>query len=281
MALKEIVDNINPTYAKLFNNKFFVGYEGSFGAHHVTPRGLRADLLGKLVSVEGIVSKCGLVHPKVVKSVHYCPDTTQSLERSYRDATSIDGLPTSGLYPKEDEEGHPLVTEYGLSVYKNHQTLTIQEMPERAPTGQLPRSVNCIVDDDLVDNCKPGDRVQLTGIFRALPNKTNGGTKGVFKTVLLCNKVTILGKESLTPTLTSEDIKNITKIATDENQSASGSRALSLALAESCFRVAGVVVDLSCVRAATPHAPPTCGVCVRRAPAPQHFSRLSQLQQPA
>jgi DNA replicative helicase MCM subunit Mcm2 (Cdc46/Mcm family) len=30
----------------------------SFGEHHVTPRGLNADLLGTLVCVEGIVSKC-------------------------------------------------------------------------------------------------------------------------------------------------------------------------------------------------------------------------------
>jgi DNA replicative helicase MCM subunit Mcm2 (Cdc46/Mcm family) len=97
-----------------------------------------------------------------------------------------------GLYPKEDEQGNTLVTEFGLSTYKNHQRVTIQEMPERAPTGQLPRSVDVILDDDLVDKAKPGDRVQITGIYRALPSRRGGTTSGVFKTVILCDQVRCL-----------------------------------------------------------------------------------------
>jgi hypothetical protein len=35
-----------------------VGLDGNFGLHHVTPRGLRADLLNKIVCLEGIITKC-------------------------------------------------------------------------------------------------------------------------------------------------------------------------------------------------------------------------------
>jgi len=40
-----------------------------------------------------------MVHPKVVKSVHYCPATSKTLERKYSDLTSLESFPTSAAYP--------------------------------------------------------------------------------------------------------------------------------------------------------------------------------------
>lgn len=91
----------------------------------------------------------------------------------------LSNLPSVGS--AQDEENNPLETEFGLSIYKDHQTITVQEMPEKAPAGQLPRSVDIILDNDLVDAVKPGDRVQVVGTFRCLPGKKGGFTSGTFR----------------------------------------------------------------------------------------------------
>jgi Predicted ATPase involved in replication control, Cdc46/Mcm family len=50
-----------------------------------------------------------------------------------------------------------------------------------ASVGQLPRSVDVICDNDLVDKCKPGDRVQIVGNYRCLPSKKGSFTTGTFR----------------------------------------------------------------------------------------------------
>ena len=39
------------------------------------------------------------MRPKVVRSVHYCPQTKKTLVRRYTDLTSLDAFPTSSVYP--------------------------------------------------------------------------------------------------------------------------------------------------------------------------------------
>lgn len=155
-----------------------------------------------------------IVRPKVARTVHYCEKTGVESSMSYHDSTSLSGFPTSSVYPTKDAAGNPLTTEFGLSTYTDHQTLVIQEMPERAPAGLLPSSVDVVLDDDLVDACKPGDRVAIVGVYRALPNKSQGGTSGLFRSVLIANHVRHLGKSiGANAPITAGDTKNIRSIA--------------------------------------------------------------------
>ncbi|XAR59321.1 DNA helicase [Bertholletia excelsa] len=211
-AVTEFGRGIDPKYLKE-GEQVLVGFEGPFVSRRVTPRELLSSFIGSMVCVEGIVTKCSLVRPKVVKSVHFCSATGKFTTREYRDITSNMGLPTGSVYPTRDEEGNLLVTEYGLCKYKDHQTLSMQEMPENSAPGQLPRTVDVIIEDDLVDSCKPGDRVAIVGIYKALPGKSKGSVNGVFRTVLIANNVTLLNKEANAPIYTPEDISNIKKVS--------------------------------------------------------------------
>lgn len=210
-ALDQAARNANPKYLSE-EEEVLLGFEGPFGFHRLTPRELLSPFLSTMVSVEGIVTKCSLVRPKVVKSVHFCPTTGEFLNREYRDITSASGLPTGSVYPTRDDQGNLLVTEFGLCKFRDHQTIAIQEMPENSAPGQLPRSIDVIAEDDLVDVCKPGDRVAIVGIFKAIPGANKGSMNGVFRTVLIANNICQLNKEISAPIFTGEDLSNIKKI---------------------------------------------------------------------
>ncbi|KAI0067929.1 ATP dependent DNA helicase [Artomyces pyxidatus] len=215
-ALQTVIQQVHDLEKHEIEGKgYAIGFSGSFGDHHVSPRTLRASHLGHMISLEGIITRCSLVRPKMVRSVHFCPDTSLFHAREYRDATSSTSNlpPTSSLTPQTDEEGHPLQMEYGFSTFRDHQRISIQEMPERAPAGQLPRSTDVILDDDLVDKCKPGDRIQLVGAYRSV----GGGATGSFKTLIIANNIVLLssktgGGVAQTP-LTDSDIRTINQLS--------------------------------------------------------------------
>ena len=201
-----------------------------------SPRQLTSSSLRQLVCVEGVATKVSSIKPKVTKSVHYCPATKQHEAREYIDSTDPQlGLPavdasgrelpdriiniTSSVYPNKDKEGNQLETEFGLSTFKDYQTVTLQEMPEKAPMGQLPRSIELVLDHDLVDRIKPGDRVQIVGVYRALTTSASGqsSTSGLFKTVILVNSVQILGRDVSQLSFSSQDIRAIRSVSKLDN----------------------------------------------------------------
>jgi DNA replication licensing factor MCM3 len=222
-ALKKIVETIPSARPDQMARDavYYCAWAGSFGLNACNPRTLSSHHLNDMVSLEGIVTRTSLIRPKVVRSVHYNEKMDKFHVREYQDQTMTNGATTSSVYPREDDDGNPLTTEYGFCTYRDHQTISIQEMPERAPAGQLPRGVDAILDDDLVDKVKPGDRIQLVGIFRTLGNRNTNHNSALFKTVIIANNVVLLSSKSgggvATATITDTDIRNINKISKKKN----------------------------------------------------------------
>ena len=63
--------------------------------------------------------------------------------------------------------------------------IVLQEAPDDMPAGQTPRTIMLHAHQDMVDIVNPGDRVLVTGIYRATPLRVNPrqrNLKSVFRT---------------------------------------------------------------------------------------------------
>ena len=67
--------------------------------------------------------------------------------------------------------------------------------------------VQIIVEDDLVDTCKPGDRVNMIGIYKAIPPRANGTLQGTFRAVVVANAVKLLLRDASAANITADDIR--------------------------------------------------------------------------
>lgn len=122
-ALANANDKAFPTKVK----KYYVNFEGHFGQNHITPRGLKANLVNQFVSVQGIVTRMAIVRPKIQTSVHYCEATKKGLIKNYTDDTNLADMaedvtrPNEGnvQFPVKDKDNNPLSAEYGYCVYKD------------------------------------------------------------------------------------------------------------------------------------------------------------------
>jgi DNA replication licensing factor MCM3 len=191
LALVDLIQARQPDYLKVdYHTKtLHVGFEGPVG-EVLGPRDVYARHLNTMIAVEGIITRQSPLRPRILETVHYCAATNKFSRKEYRDQLTpmldTQHLPTVNVLPRTDMEGNPLRVEFGLSSFVDSQCAMLQEAPENAPTGQLPRNIEIRLDDDLVDSAKPGDRVTVVGMYAAY---TSGENNKGFQTIVLANHI--------------------------------------------------------------------------------------------
>ena len=68
---------------------------------------------------------------------------------------------------------HSFSLVHNRSKFTDKQMIKLQESPDDMPAGQTPHTVILYVHGDLVDSVQPGDRVAVTGIYRAVSHRSN------------------------------------------------------------------------------------------------------------
>jgi DNA replication licensing factor MCM2 len=94
----------------------------------------------------------------------------------------------------------------------------MQETPGTVPPGRVPRQKEVILLNDLIDCARPGDEVEVTGIFINRFDYFSNVKHGfpVFTTIIEANYVKRFGDEEVLE-LTDEDKSEILKLSKQPN----------------------------------------------------------------
>ena len=177
-------------------------------------RGIRSEHIGKLITVEGIVTRITPVKHLMIEATFKDP-VSGELIRVKQEGDRFKPVTPQGLIEeKPKRKDLELLPEE--SKFIDWQKVVIQERPEELPPGQLPRSIEVVLKDDLVDKLRPGDRAIVTGILRVEEEKGLKRNKPpIFRTYIDANYVETSKKDVLEIEITPEDEKKILELAQD------------------------------------------------------------------
>jgi replicative DNA helicase Mcm len=157
-ATLAILREIHPDYEQEIHDKIKVRI-----GNYSVQKGLRdinAELIDKLVSVSGMAVRSSEVKPLAKKVAYKCTNCGVVTESLLKGLVLKKPGKCSACGEKE------LEMDPENSIFIDFQMVRLQELPEDLPAGQLPHYVEVTVMGDLVDQCRPGDRIMLTGIIR-------------------------------------------------------------------------------------------------------------------
>eukprot|EP01022_Parablepharisma_sp_SALTPOND_P000960 TRINITY_DN105340_c1_g1_i1.p1 TRINITY_DN105340_c1_g1~~TRINITY_DN105340_c1_g1_i1.p1 ORF type:complete len:621 (+),score=50.62 TRINITY_DN105340_c1_g1_i1:414-2276(+) len=176
-------------------------------------RDLRQSNLRGLVKVKGVITKRTNVQPQL-KHVTYECTVCGALRGPFYVEGSVD--PRPGMCNVCQFSNKFRTYEQG-TMYINYQRVTIQETPGTVPAGRVPRQKDVILLNDNIDVARPGDEVEITGIFSHHMDYAMNAKHGfpVFSTTIEANYVGRLGDIEVNE-LTEEDIAEIRALSKDK-----------------------------------------------------------------
>lgn len=171
-----------PVFDTVVNEVFFTKYPAADLTHvtkalQVRPfnvqktknmRFLNPEDMDQLITVSGMVIRCSDIIPEMRDAFFRC------IVCSYTTIVEIDrgNIAEPTLCP-HCNTNHCFELVHNQSHFTDKQVTKLQESPEEMPAGQTPHTVNLYSYNELIETVQAGDRVSVTGIYRAVPMQVN------------------------------------------------------------------------------------------------------------
>ena len=167
---------------------------------------LLSKYIGTFVAADGIVRKTDEIRPRIETGVFECRGCMRLHEV---EQSSGNRIIEPSLCSECGGRSFRLLQEE--SKYIDTQTARMQEPLENLSGGTEPKQMLMVLEDDLVDELNPGDKVRITGTLKTFREERSGK----FKNYIYVNHIEPLEQEFEELQLSEEDEEQIIELAKD------------------------------------------------------------------
>lgn len=192
IVLMDLVARIDPLFEKHIQTRIH-NLKSS-----VSMRNLNPSDIEKMVLVKGMIIRCSSIIPEVKEAIFRCLICGHFSEPIMVDRGRINEPSRCGRPECLATRSMTLV--HNRCRFADKQIVKLQETPDEIPDGGTPHTVSILMHDKLVDTGKPGDRVEITGVYRAMSIRvgpTQRSVKSLFKTYIDCLHLKTTDKSKL------------------------------------------------------------------------------------
>jgi DNA replication licensing factor MCM6 len=146
---------------------FFVAFFNMPHTHSI--RQLRMELVGSLVSLQGTITRTSEVRPELMVGTFRCSQCALIAGRVLQQFCFT--RPTLCRNPRcKNQSPNNFILEEKQSEFVDWQKLRVQESSHQIPPGSMPRTMDVIVRNEMVERSKAGDKCVFTGSLVVLPD---------------------------------------------------------------------------------------------------------------
>lgn len=181
IVLMNMVGRINPLFEKHIQTRIF-NLKSSTSMRNLNPSDIE-----RMVSLKGMIIRASSIIPEIREGVFRCLVCGYYSEPVVINRGQI--TEPKVCMKEECQARNSMTMVHNRCRFADKQIVRLQETPDEIPEGGTPHTVSLLMHDKLVDAGKPGDRIEVTGIYRAMTVRIGPSqrtVKSLFKTYIDC-----------------------------------------------------------------------------------------------